>query len=410
MLTFSDLITEVKHRATNDQGGTEFDTPVKNAINSALFRLNRDALWRSMRRKTTFNTITSYTTGSGAGTFTEDSADIVITGATFITDNIKIGQRITLSGSSKTFTIKEITAETEITLDMVYDGDDTTTGTYTILAQEEYNLPVQVGHRMFLWHERWGFPFKLEYITDQTFYDMSPDNTEVSVPTSYRMWGEDMVDTQLLEASVIQISSSSTSDTSISVTVFGIVSGYPDYEIIITNASNGTTAVNGSKSFTSVERVVKSSSSATVGRITATANTTATTVAVLPVGNTTAGFIIRKIQLVPLPDEVFPINVQYYKEVNHLVSDGDVHELGQDFNEAIVLLATSKLKYSTNQDEADKFFALYKDELRSLKRTNMDKIDFSPKFRRPFERGDAAVHPQLLYRQAGANYGPSEVL
>ena len=152
-MTFSDLQSEVKRRATRDQAGTQFDTAVKNIINTSLFRVAREALWRPLRRKTTFTTVTTYSEGSGDGSFTEDSADIAVTGATFLTDNIQPGRRVTLSGSSKTYTVLEVTSETEITLDLVYDGDTTTEGTYSILAQEEYNLPIQSSHRLFLWHE-----------------------------------------------------------------------------------------------------------------------------------------------------------------------------------------------------------------------------------------------------------------
>ena len=125
---------------------------------------------------------------------------------------------------------------------------------------------------------------------------------------------------------------------------------------------NGTTQALGSKSFTSIERVVKSGS--TVGRVTVTTNSANNTVAVLPVGDTTGGILYKKIQLFPLPNEIIPINVQYYKDPYRLVNDEDIHELGQEFDEAIILLATSKMKYENNQTEGDKFYALYQDEIR----------------------------------------------
>jgi hypothetical protein len=49
-------------------------------------RLGREAYWRNLRKKTTFNTITSYTTGSGAVAVTNGSTIVTITGATLITD------------------------------------------------------------------------------------------------------------------------------------------------------------------------------------------------------------------------------------------------------------------------------------------------------------------------------------
>jgi len=402
MFLYSDLVSEVKRRATKDQSGTTFDTAVKNIINTSLFRLSREAAWRPIRRIQKFTTVTSYTTGSGAVAVTEDSATVTVTGATFLTDNIAIGRYIKISGSGTYYKIATITGETTLTLDKVYDGDTDTDATYTILPQEEYNLPIQASHRMFLWHRELGTPYQLTFLTDQSFYSAGISNTDTGTPTHYRMWGEDMVKEQLLEASILTVSSSSTSDTTQKITIYGIVSGYPDSEQI---SLNGTTSVNGTKSFTTVEMVVKDAS--TVGRITITANSAKVTVAVLPVGDTTAGILYRKVQLYPLPSTAFDINCQYYKIPYRLVNDYDVHELGQDFDEALILLSVAKIKYETNQTEGDKWFGMYKDELKSLRKTNTDKLDWIPTLNRPGQgiAGRDFVHPQLQYSQAGSNFG-----
>ena len=199
-MNFKDLQDEVKRRATRDQSGTQFDTATKNIINTSLFRIARDAPWRVLRRRADFSTISEYSTGSGAGTFTESSNSITITGATFLTDTVEIGRRIELSGSSIEYRIDEITGETAITLDQEYDGTTTTTGTYEILGQEEYNLPIQSRHRMFMWHEAYNYPYKMQYVTDQTFYGRGIFNTVKGIPTNYRMWGTNMVIEQLREA------------------------------------------------------------------------------------------------------------------------------------------------------------------------------------------------------------------
>jgi len=402
---YKDLQDEVARRATRDQSGTQFTTAIKNIINTSLFRLSREANWRVLRRKNTFDTVTTYTTGSGGGTFTNGSKSITMVGATFLTDNIQPGRRIKLQGSSKLFVIKTITGETTLTIDINYDGTTVSgTGTYSILAQEEYNLPIQASHSMFMWHEDYGNPYMMNFVPEQTFYGAGINIEVESTPINYRMWGEDMVVEQLKEASVVTISSSSSSDTNISVTVFGTVSGYPDFESISTNASDGTTSVVGSKSFTDIDRIVKSSSS--VGRITATANSTNTTVAVLPVGDTTAGILYRKVQLHPLPNKIMPIHVQYYKDPYRLVNDNDVHELGQEFDEAIILLSVSKINFESNKGEGEDFYRLYRDEVRSLRKTNTDKIDWFPKLGRSFRRRSNMVHENLAYTQVGAYYGP----
>src|SRR5882672_11647535 len=96
---FSDLQVEVKRRATKNQGGTTFDTGIKNMINTSMWRVAREARWRSLRRTATFNTITTYTTGTGACTVTNSSKSVTVTGATFLTDDIRIGRYIKFTGS-----------------------------------------------------------------------------------------------------------------------------------------------------------------------------------------------------------------------------------------------------------------------------------------------------------------------
>lgn len=376
--TFSDLKAEVKRRATRDQGGTQFDIGIMNTINTSLWRVAREAKWRSLRRSTAFDTVTRYTTGTGAVAATNGSKSITVTGATFLTNGIRIGRYVTFSGSQKYFKIATITGETTLTINENYDGTTTTTGTYAILGQEEYVLPIQCSHQMFLWHKAYGYPCALTYSPSHQFYSSGATDTDENIPIAYRMWGQDSTLDRLRAASVVTVVSSSASDTSIPITVFGVVSGYPDYEVINTN---GTTPAAGSKSFTSVERVVKSQS--TAGRVTVTANTGSTTVSVLPVGNTTTAPVYSRIQLYPLPNAVIPINVNYYKLPFQLVNDGDVHELGEDFNEAIILLSVAKLKAEQNQKEDADFYKFYQDEISSLKKTNIDKPDWFPQLQRP---------------------------
>jgi hypothetical protein len=404
---FKELQDEVKRRATRDQSGTTFDIGIKNSINFSIYRIARDAPWRSLRRKSSFNTVTSYTTGSPCAGVTSGSSVVTLPGANLITDDVRVGRKIKVSQSATYYYINTITGASSLTVDRNIYVSTSTGGTYEILPQEEYTLPIQAGHRIFLWHEGFGYPFRMNYVTDTDFYQHGVYLTVKYIPTHYRMWGEDMTLMQPRQSSVMTISSSDSSDTSIPVTVFGTVSGYPDYEVINTNASNATTAVSGSKVFSTVERITKYGT--TVGRITITANSAQDTINVLPIGDTTSGPLYRKIQVYPLPNQVFPIYVQYYKYPYRLVSDGDVHELGEDFDEAIILLATAKVKAEANLGaEADRFMLLWQDEMRSLKRTNIDKFDWFPSLRRPRSSGsDALAAPNLLYRQAGANFGPS---
>lgn len=327
-MTFQELQDSVKRRATLNESGSEYTTAIAEAVNAALLTVSRQGNWRVLRRSTNFTTIAPYTTGSGAVTATNNSTTITVVGATFLTDGIQIGRRVKISGSSLYYTITSITGETTFVIDQAYSGTTTSTGTYSILGQEQYTMPPNVTHRMFLWHEKYGYPYKMNYITDQDFFNQGIQNTQQDVPIFYRMWGTDWVLSQVKSASVVTIASTSSSDVNIPVTVFGTVAGYPDYEVITTNASNGTTSVAGSKSFTAIERVTAGASR--VGRINVTTNSANNTVAVIPVGDTTSGIQYVKVQLWPLPSTAFPVNVWYYKEPYKLVNTGDVHELGQE--------------------------------------------------------------------------------
>ena len=73
------------------------------------------------------------------------------------------------------------------------------------------------------------------------------------------------------------------------------------------------------------------------------------------------------------------MKVMYYKEPYKLVGDNDVHELGEEFDEAIILLSVAKIYFETNIKEGDRFYSMYEDEYKSLRRVNVDKIDWFPK-------------------------------
>ena len=357
-----------------------------------------------LRRTSKITTKKAYTTGSGSGTWTSGSNLILITGANFYTGNIDVGRRIKLSGSTNYFTIRQLSSITTCNIDTTYDSTTVSaTGTYSILGQEEYNLPIQAGHRMFLWHNEYGYPYKMTYVTEQDFREQGIIDTTESIPTHYRMWGENMVFTQISSDTNISISSTNaTADTATSVSIFGTVAGYPDYETL---SLNGTTVVTGSKKFSYVERVVKNNS--TTGRVIISDSQANRSIAIIPVGDVTGGILYKKIQVYPLPNSVFDINVWYYKDPYRLVNDGDIHELGQDFDEAVILLATAKIKYQTDQAEADKFMLLYQDEIRNLRKTNMDKIDFFPTLRRPRDSHGGRDMGGLTFQQVGPFFGPS---
>jgi len=406
-MTYSALQMEVKERAIRNQGGTEFDSTVKNTINSCLLRIARDSLWRPLRRFGKVTTVTTYSTGTGAVSVTNGLKTFSVVGATFLSDSVQIGRKISFGTDSSFYIVESFTSETAGTITEAYRGTTSTATSYSILPQEEYNLPIQAGPRCFIYHNDFGYPYKMTYITDQDFRDCGLIDTNTGIPLAYRMWGENWVISQPVAPSVVRVYSSSSSDQSKSITVFGTVSGYPDYEVINTDGTNGTTPVSGSKSFSSIERIVKANS--TLGRISVDANSANTLIAVMPVGDTTTGIKYSKIQLWPLPDSVFDLEIQYYKDPYRLVNDGDVHELGEQFDEAIILLSTAKIRYQNSEKEGDNFIKLYSDEIKSLRRTNVDKIDWAAILKRPNESRVSPMARRFLnYMQIGGSgsFGP----
>jgi hypothetical protein len=402
MLKFKDLQDEVKRRALRNQAGTEYDIEIKNVINSSLFRISREANWRVLRRKTYFTVKANYTSGTNFVSVTQSSTAVSLTSTAcnLWTDQIEIGRRVRLGGSGWYYQIRAINSNTNFVLDLPYRGDTVTNTSYEVYPQEEYTLPIQVDHRAFLWHEDFGYPYRMTYIPDQTFFDTGVDITNKSTPTHYRMWGENNILSQVPTATPITLVSSSNSDITTKVIVFGVVGGFQDYEEV---TLIGTSSVNTGKEFDSVERVSKDSS--TYGKITITSSRGSYTVAIIPAGNTSSTIKYSKVQLYPLPIRLFDINVYYYKCPDSLVNDDDIHELGKEFDESIILLSVAKIKYQESQAEGDRWIDMYVDEIRNLRKFNIDKIDWLPTLQRPYPNKDGGyIHKYLKRSQAGSYF------
>ena len=112
-----DLCQEIARRAVLNQSGTEFTTAIQNAVNLSMWRIARDAKWRTLRRSAAFNTITTYfngvgptmtinamnslnyanstvawPTGKGPAACSFNSNVFTINGATLISDGIQVGR------------------------------------------------------------------------------------------------------------------------------------------------------------------------------------------------------------------------------------------------------------------------------------------------------------------------------
>lgn len=387
--TFQDMQTEVLRRGTRDQSGTQFNQAAANLVNTAMWTVARTARWKQLRRETQFNTVTSYADSTALANVTANSTSVTLPNADLLTNDIQPGRYIKINGSAKYYRILQVNSATTLTLDQPWDGTSSTGATYGILPQEYYSLPIQIGHEAFFWHRAYGYPIMLRYIPTQDFYRTGALDILTNVPFHYRMWGCDASIEQPKQPGILSYVSTSNSDNPISVTVAGIVKFtnsntneifyIPDTETV---SVTGTTPVSGTKSFVSVDMITKNSN--TVGAISITSDNGYTQVGILPAGNTTTGPLTTKIQLYPLPYKAFPIRCFYYKLPFKMVNSGDVHELGEEFDEAIILLATSKILAEQRlMQDSQNFYMLYEKEIANLRRINVDKIDWMPILKKP---------------------------
>lgn len=366
-MRFADLVTDVKERLSLEAGGTTATTKVKRWLNLAQLHVRTECLWKVLRRKRTFSTVGDYTTGT-IDAITNGDTTVNGTGTLWITGGIIAGRRIKINDDTQARVISSITAEGTLILESGYGGTTDATGglSYTILGEEEYRLPYDWGDVGIFWHEAFGYPFIMSPVTDNEFYNSVYTLDFSSKPELYRLWGEDGVSDQPTSASTLKIVSSSASDSSQTVRVEGLVSGLPDFEDF---SLNGTTAVTGSKSFTRVDRVVKSAT--TIGRITVTSNSDNVTIVVLPVGDVLKTMSFYKWQAWPLPDAAYTVNAECYDRLKTLVDDNDVSALGQEFDEAINLWAIHIGRMASQDYEgADRAKSDYKNEIRRLKAFN----------------------------------------
>lgn len=415
--TYGDMQSEVLRRGTRDQGGTQYTAAAANLVNTAMWTVARTCKWKQLRRETTFNTVPSYVDSTSLANVINNSASVTLPNATLLTNNIQPGQYITLGGSATYYRITQINSQTTLTIDQAFSGVTANGVTYGILPLEYYTLPIQIGHSCFFWHRAYGYPLMLTYVPTQDFYMSGVLDVLTNVPLGYRMWGCDASINQPKQPGVLSYVSTSSSDT-ISVTVAG--------NQTITNASNGTTylmpvyetitltgttPVTGVVSFTTVDIVTKNAN--TIGVTKITADSGFTNVGMLPIGNTTSGPLYSRVQLYPLPFTAFPIRCLYYKLPFKMVNTGDVHELGEEFDEAIILLATAKMKAEQNlAADSQNFMEMYKDEIDTLRRVNVDKIDWYPKLQAPKGNYWNAWTGGLRYAQVGGQgqFGPQSAM
>lgn len=163
------------------------------------------------------------------------------------------------------------------------------------------------------------------------------------------------VRSQPTAASTLSLVSSSASDTSQVVFIKGLSGGVQVSESV---TLTGTTPVVTSNSYTEIISISKSAT--TVSGITATSNSGAVTVAIIPPSS--LAYRVKVIRLHYVPSVVITVNVPYYMKPTTLVNDNDT--LCVEADDIIEKLATSYAwRYKRQGLKAQDWLGLYEKSL-----------------------------------------------
>jgi hypothetical protein len=291
------------------------------------------------------NCVADYTTGTVS--VTNGSATVTGVGTTFtsamVGRKIRIGEEPT---NYREYLINSFTNATSIELDEVYAEATASTQNY-IIYEDEYTLPsdfwkpYQLITRTIVMHlmNEWQFNEQMPYPSRTN----GGDPYFATIPSS-------KVDTSYSYAGVVSVKSDSASDTTQTVTVHGTDSTGITSETL---TLNGTTAVNGSTTFATITSVVLSANCAgrvTVHEGTGASGTTITTLFPkdLEKSTITQTMIVR---IFPLPKDVYPIRVLYFKRIPTLEGDSDpLIELDSSWDDIIIDGAYAEGLYYNNDE------------------------------------------------------------
>lgn len=248
----------------------------------------------------------------------------------------------------------------------------------TVASTEFYQLPRDLDKIGLI--RQTTSPTKLLYVPDEIFYRYIPNPTATGNPLYYRLWEEEGVSTRLATDDTIQIVSSSTSDNS-SFTVS--VVGYDTNGIVQSESFtlNGTTAVNGTKTFDAGRPLKVSKSAATTGNITVKEKTSGTTLVVLGPEERSPRF--KVIGLYPIPSAAITVSLEYYTRIRILVNSQDVPDLDEKWIWVVRLGALAKV-YQYQNKAADYIITqqnLYAAGVRSMVKADMLMPDYIPVLR-----------------------------
>lgn len=191
-------------------------------------------------------------------------------------------------------------------------------------------------------------PYDMTVVSEDLFDNNVPNPTASGNPEFARLFEMVGVETQPTSASIISVVSSSASDTSQKVLIKGLVNSQLDYEEL---SLNGTTTVNGSKSFSAIYAVTKSAE--TVGRVTVTSNAGVVTNVTLALQDETVR--LRKIRLYPIPSSAVTITVKNYGLCPELTTTYEDTEIPSRWDYVVDQFSFAYVLQTKGKEQLDEF-------------------------------------------------------
>ncbi len=268
----------------------------------------------------------------------------------------------------------------------------------TVASQEDYELPRDFDQPGVI--RQTASPVKLKRIPDEEFFRAIPDPTATGNPFFYRLWEEVGTAVDLEAADTLSIVSSSTSDTSQTVVISGYRNGIKTIDVL---SLNGTTLVAGVITFDAGRPLYVSKSANTVGVVTVTKSSGATTITTL--GKFERGARFKIISFYPIPPAI-TIFMEYYTRIKQLDDDAEEPIIPEKYHHIIVMGTIAKIR-EYQQSETQHSFAQsrYATAVRGMIEADATKYDFIDQLRSAaWNRGRVGV-VKLSDQTTAPNFG-----
>ena len=196
-----------------------------------------------------------------------------------------------------------------------WDGVNLNHQISVVAGTRDYVLPSDFGKEKYV-HDATNLRY-IPWISPEELAEKFPDTLSTQSAVDRYTIFQDAVRNQPSSASTLSFSSSSASDTTQTVRIKGTDAN--DVELDESITLNGTTAVPTANTYKSIRSITKSAS--TVGRVTATSNAAAVTVAVLAPAD--LDYKVLKLRLHETPGTALTLNMPYHIKPYPLSNDYD---------------------------------------------------------------------------------------